>query len=186
MAVVVRDAELSDALRILEIYSHYVAETAVSFEYTVPTPVEFEERMRGTMARYPYLVAERDGVVAGYVYAGAFKSRAAYSWSCEMSIYLDRNAHRQGLGRKLYDAMEQKLRAMGIRNLYACIACPAGDSDPYLTWDSPKFHSRMGYQTVGTFHKCASKFGRWYDMIWMEKYIGGHEDRPEKVVFCKK
>ena len=183
MAVVIRAAALSDAPRILEIYAPYVAETAVSFEYDVPTLAEFEERMRATMAHYPYLVAERDGVVVGYVYAGAFKGRVAYSWSCEMSIYLDRNTHRQGLGRKLYDAMEQKLRAMGIRNMYACIACPAGESDPYLTWDSPKFHSHMGYQTVGTFHKCANKFGRWYDMIWMEKLIGGHEERPEAVRF---
>lgn len=180
---VIRDATPEDAPRILEIYAPYVAETAVSFEYEVPTLAEFEARMRATMERYPYLVAERNGAVLGYAYAGAFKGRAAYDWSCELSIYLDRNAHRQGMGRMLYGALEERLKAMGIRNLYACIACPADETDPYLTWDSPKFHGRMGYRTVGTFHRCASKFGRWYDMVWMEKCIGGHEENPQPVKF---
>ena len=70
---------------------------------------------------------------------------------------------------------------MGVRNLYACIAL-ADPEDEYLTLDSPRFHAHMGYAVVGRFHRCASKFGRWYDMVWMEKHIGGHGDDPEAVV----
>lgn len=90
------------APRLLEIYSYYVQHTAISFEYTTPTQEEFCRRMRHIMSRYPYLVAEVDGTVQGYAYAGAFVGRAAYDWSCELTIYLARDARKMGLGRQLY------------------------------------------------------------------------------------
>lgn len=86
MSVIIRDACISDAPRLLEIYSYYVQHTAISFEYTTPTQEEFCRRMRHIMSRYPYLVAEVDGTVQGYAYAGAFVGRAAYDWSCELTI----------------------------------------------------------------------------------------------------
>ena len=85
-AVTVRSARLEDAGRILEIYEYYVLHTAITFEYDVPTPEEFRSRMQRTMMRYPYLVAEKDGVIMGYAYAGAFVGRAAYDWSCVQSF----------------------------------------------------------------------------------------------------
>jgi phosphinothricin acetyltransferase len=169
----IRDAALNDAERLLEIYAFYVRYTAISFEYDVPTIEEFRERMRKTRVKYPYLVIEKDGLVQGYAYAGTFKGRAAYDWSCELSIYLDCNARGAGLGRALYEAMEAKLKAMGILNLYACIAYPETE-DEYLTRNSANFHSHLGFTTAGRFHQCAYKFGRWYDMIWMEKLVGEH------------
>lgn len=96
--VVIRDAVPADAERIREIYDHYVRHTAISFEYETPTPEEMRERMHRTMARFPYLAAERDGVVQGYAYAGPFKERAAYDWCCEMSIYLAQDARKCGMG----------------------------------------------------------------------------------------
>ncbi len=176
----IRDARPSDAEALLEIYAWYVKNTAVSFEYAVPTPDEFRGRMARTVAKYPWLVAEADGRLLGYACAGPFKGRAAYDWSCETTIYLDRDCRGRGLGRALYEALEAALSSMGVRNLYACIAF-ADPEDETLTLDSPRFHERMGYATVGRFHKCASKFGRWYDMVWMEKCIGGHESRPGPV-----
>lgn len=172
--ITVRDARLDDAEEILEIYSHYIKNTAITFEYTVPDRETFRKRMEKTLENYPYLVAELDGKIMGYAYAGPFVGREAYSHSCELSIYTDKSAHRCGIGRALYSEIESRLKEKGFLNLYACIASPQ-KPDEYLTDDSEKFHSHMGFVRVGTFHSCGFKFGRWYDMIWMEKIIGEHK-----------
>ena len=163
----IREAAVDDAARLLEIYAYYVEKTAITFEYDVPSLKEFRGRIAHIKERYPYLVIERDGVIEGYAYAGVFKDRAAYDRSCEMTIYLDREAVGGGLGRKLYEALEEALKARGILNLYA--------ADEYLDYNSAQFHEHLGYRTVGTFHQCGYKFGRWYSMIWMEKMIGEHK-----------
>ena len=170
----IRSACKEDAVRLLEIYGYYVRNTAVSFEYEVPTTEEFSSRIENTLRRYPYLVLEEDGVIQGYAYAGVFKGRAAYDYSCEVSIYLSRDVRGRGYGRLLYEALEEKLKVQGIRNLYACIASPIAE-DEYLTRNSEQFHQHLGYHRVGEFHKCAYKFNRWYNMIWMEKIIGEHD-----------
>lgn len=179
----IRDVRMEDAERILEIYAYYVEHTAITFEYEVPSLAEWKERMARTMKRYPYLVAEQDGKVQGYAYAGAFVGRAAYDWCCELSVYLDRNARRRGLGRRIYEALEERLKQMGILNLYACIGYPETE-DAYLTRNSALFHEHLGFRTVGEFRQCGYKFGRWYHMIWMEKIIGEHQDQQAAVRFC--
>lgn len=180
--VVIRDAAISDAERILEIYDYYVKNTAITFEYDTPPVEEFKERMERTMSRYPYLVIVKDNMIQGYAYAGPFVGRAAYDWSCEVTVYLDHNARKNGMGRKIYEALEMKLKEMGILNLYACIGYPEAD-DEYLTTNSADFHAHMGFVKAGEFHKCGYKFGRWYDMIWMEKIIGKHNDWQAAVTF---
>lgn len=172
--VQIRSAEISDAKDILAVYEYYVKHTAISFEYDVPTLEEFRERIKKTLSKYPYLVAVRDGKIVGYSYAGAFVGRAAYDWSAELTIYLSPEEKGHGTGRKLYEEIEEKLADMSIKNLYACIGDPL-EEDEYLTRNSEKFHAHMGFTKVGTFHKCGHKFGRWYNMIWMEKIIGKHE-----------
>lgn len=124
--ITIRNAALADAPRILQIYAWYVEHTVITFEYTVPTLAEFEGRMRHTMQKYPYLVIEKDGRIEGYAYAGAFVGRAAYDWACELTIYLDHNAQKCGMGRMLYEALADRLKDMGILNLYACIGFPPG------------------------------------------------------------
>lgn len=171
---IIRDAKPEDAQRLLEIYAYYVENTAISFEYDVPALEEFQMQIRNTMKRYPYIVIERVGKVQGYAYAGPFHSRPAYGWSCEMTIYLDHNVRKSGLGRQIYEALEDRLRKMGILNLYACIGYPETE-DEYLNRNSAEFHEHLGYKKVGEFHKCGYKFGRWYDMIYMEKIIGEHQ-----------
>ncbi|MDY5046475.1 MAG: GNAT family N-acetyltransferase, partial [Treponema porcinum] len=87
-------------------------------------------------------------------------------------------------GRALYTTLEKILKAMNIKNVNACIAAPEKE-DEYLTNDSILFHERMGYTLAGTFHQCGSKFGRWYNMVWMEKLIAAHEENPAPVLpFC--
>ena len=171
--MLLRRAAEEDSDRLLEIYSHYVLNTAITFEIEVPSAEEFRGRVRDTLAKYPYLVLEEDGVIQGYAYAGPFKGRAAYRFSCEVSIYLDRLSRSRGYGRMLYEALENELKRMGILNLYACIGVPLRD-DEYLTHNSEEFHRHLGYEKVGEFNLCGNKFGRWYNMIWMEKIIGEH------------
>lgn len=170
---IIRSACVDDAERLVEIYSYYVEKTAVSFEYTTPSVDEFRSRMEKIMKKYPYLVVESDGVICGYAYAGSFVGRAAYDWSCELTIYLDHECRGRGFGRLLYTELEKRLKDMGITNMYACIGAVEPE-DEYLTNASPRFHERMGFTLAGTFHKCGKKFGRWYDMIWMEKIINEH------------
>lgn len=180
----VRDATSDDAERILEIYSYYVENTAITFEYDVPTIEEFRSRMERTMRHYPYLVIERDGRIEGYAYAGPFVGRAAYDWSCELTVYLDHEARGGGLGRRIYSALEERLKAMGVLNLYACIGYPKVE-DEHLTRNSEGFHRHLGFETVGVFHDCGYKFGTWYDMIWMEKIVGEHRGNQPPVRFAK-
>lgn len=179
--LVVREATLQDAERILEIYDYYVKNTAITFEYDTPSLAQFQERMKKTMQRYPYIVILKDGRIEGYAYAGSFVGRAAYDWSCEMTVYLDNNARKCGMGRIIYEALEKALYDMGILNLYACIACPE-QNDEYLTTNSADFHAHLGFVKVGEFHKCGYKFDRWYNMIWMEKVIGEHKVKQPSVV----
>ena len=174
MQMIIRSATIEDATRLLEIYAYYVEKTAISFEYDVPSLEEFALRIAKTLGKYPYLVLEEDGMVQGYTYAGVFKDRAAYDHSCEVTIYLDHAAKGRGYGRALYEALEQALKGIGITNLYACIADPETE-DEYLTKNSEQFHQHLGFTKVGEFHQCGYKFGRWYNMIWMEKIIGEHK-----------
>ena len=135
--ITIRNATLADAPRILEIYAYYVEHTVITFEYDVPSLAEFEGRMRAIMQKYPYLVIERDGRIEGYAYAHAFVGRAAYDWAAELTIYLDHDARRGGMGRVLYEALADRLKAMGVLNLYACIGYPQVE-DEYLTKTSPE------------------------------------------------
>ena len=221
-----RVARPEDAEALLAIYAPYVEETAITFEYEVPSVEAFRARIAHTLATYPYIVAVEaqeanagtgrvDGAsfsstpafgadavteahrtsehIIGYAYVGRLHERAAYDWSVETSIYVDRCARKHGLGRQLYERLEAILRAMNIISVNACIAYPGTmntaadsgvdiDEDPYLNTNSPDFHAHLGYQLVGHFHACAYKFDRWYDMIWMEKWIAPHPAKPEAMI----
>lgn len=165
-----RVARPEDAAALLAIYTPYVEKTAITFEYTVPTAEDFCGRVRHTLEKYPYLVAEGEGAIVGYAYTGPLRTRAAYGWSAEISVYLAPRAQGKGVGRALYEALIRISRAQGIRNLYACVAVPA-ETDPYLSDNSLRFHEHMGFRPVGTFFRCAYKFGRFYHMVYLEKLL---------------
>lgn len=190
--VTIRAATSADVPALTAIYDYYVTHTAVSFEYETPSTGEFGARLHQVEAQQlPYLVAEAQGSIQGYAYAQPFSERKAYFPSVELTIYLDPSARRQGTGRALYHALELKLHDKGITNLYACIATPVTkpvldhaellnqaltttSADPYLSWDSVRFHHHLGFRLVGVFSQCGFKFGRYYDMVYMEKLIGAH------------
>ncbi|MDD6573397.1 MAG: GNAT family N-acetyltransferase [Thermoflexaceae bacterium] len=184
-SVTIRTAVVKDAEKLLEIYAPYVENTAVTFEYEVPLKEEFEKRIQRTLERYPYLVAESDGEILGYAYAGSFHERPAYDWAVETSIYVNQNKKRMGIGRTLHEALENVLKEQNVLNMNACIAY-IEKGDEYLTRDSVIFHTHMGYRMVGEFYECGYKFKRWYNMVWMEKHIGKHvEDQPGIREFSK-
>lgn len=170
----------ADTKALLKIYNWYVMETAISFEYETPSEAEFADRIRNISAEYPYLKAVEDGKILGYAYAHSFIPRRAYDWSVEVTIYLDKDCRKRGIGPMLYEALERSLKDMGVLNLNACIAMPAAGDD-HVTMDSPKFHEHMGYRLVGTFTNSGYKFDTWYDMIWMEKIIGEHDKKQPAV-----
>lgn len=176
----IRTARAEDTEYLLEIYAPYVEDTAITFEYEVPSLEEFQKRIENIQKRYPYLVAECDGEIVGYAYVSPFHERAAYGWCAETSIYIHQSYRKRGIGRKLYDVLETACREMGILNLYACIAYPETE-DEYLTKGSVEFHEHLGYRMIGVFRQCGYKFNRWYHMVWMEKMIGVHGKNQRPV-----
>ena len=177
----IRIATENDAEKLLEIYAYYVENTAITFEYEVPFVDEFRGRIRRTLSKYPYLVAECEGRIVGYAYASAFKERRAYDWAVETTIYIAKDARKRGFGKELYMALENALALQNIINLNACIGYPIIE-DEYLTKNSVQYHEHLGYKFVGEFHKCGYKFGKWYNMVWMEKCISKHLDCPLQVM----
>ncbi|MDY3854138.1 MAG: N-acetyltransferase family protein [Butyribacter sp.] len=182
----IETVSIDDANELLEIYSYYVKETAVSFEYDVPSVDDFRKRIKKILEKYPYIKAVRnDGYIMGYAYANTFKSRAAYDWSVETTVYVRNNLRQTGVGKALYQELEGYLRNMGVLNMNACIAVTSQE-DIHLTNASVHFHEKMGFKLVGTFHNSGYKFNTWYDMIWMEKMIGEHKAMQAPVLFGEK
>lgn len=183
--IILRITSPEDAVSLLEIYSYYVENTSITFEWEVPSIKEFSERIENTLKKFPYIVAEFNGKPVGYAYASPFKARAAYQWATETSIYVHKDFQHQGIGKLLLSKLEELLAVQNILNVNACIAYPETE-DEFLTKNSAQFHEKMGYRLVGEFHKCGYKFNRWYNMIWMEKMIGEHKSNQTPVIpFCE-
>lgn len=172
--IAIRMATPADAESLLAIYAPYVEQTAITFEYVVPSLDEFRSRISSTLQKYPYLVAIVDGRIVGYAYAGVFKARAAYNHCVETSIYVEMDNRGHGIGKALYAELENRLKSQGIINVNACITW-IDTPNQYVTHQSPDFHAHLGYERCAHFHKCGYKFGLWFDMIWMEKMIGEHK-----------
>ena len=159
----IRIATVQDLEQILSIYGPYVQNTTVSFEYEVPTMEAFRCRFETFTEQFPWLVWEENGIIAGYAYACAPFSRAAYQWCAEPSIYLRPEFHGKGIGRKLYEALEFCLRGQGYHVSYAIITSENAAS--------LAFHRSMGYSLLAEFPGCAYKHGKCLGIIWMEKRL---------------
>lgn len=168
----VRDARASDANALLDIYAPFVTDTAVSFELTPPTVAEFEARIASAQSQWAWLVAERAGQIAGYAYASAFRTRAAYRFTVETSAYVH-PAHRgQGVARALYLRLFEVLIEKGYCNAYAGIALP--------NEVSIEFHKSLGFTPVGVFHRGGWKFGKWHDISWWEVELREEPPPPRR------
>lgn len=158
MLRIAREADLPE---MLEIYTPYIVNATASFEYVPPSPEEFHRRFTQFTKQFPWLVWEEDGRLLGYAYASAPFSRAAYQWCAEPTIYLREEAHGTGIAGKLYAALEEILFAQGYQVLYSLVC---GENIPSL-----RFHEKSGYRIRAVFPAQGFKFGRWLDMIWLEK-----------------
>ena len=176
-SITLRFAVPADAEALVAIYAPYIRKTAITYEYEIPSAEEFARRIETYSAKYPYLVAEIDGIPVGYAYACPLGSRPAFDWSVETAIYIREDCKGMGIGQRLYEKLEAILKIMGIRTMTAAVASVERE-DPYLTNASIAFHLRMGFTPVGTFHNAGCKFGRWYDLTWLEKAIGAYESNP--------
>ncbi|MBR0081855.1 MAG: N-acetyltransferase [Clostridia bacterium] len=178
----IREATAADAAQLQRIYAPYVEHTAITFEYDAPDAEAFARRIEQTRQTYPYLVAEQDGVIVGYAYAAPLKTREAYRYAAEASVYLDAAQTGRGVGTLLYEALERVLVRQNVCLLYACITEPRFENDPYVTDGSIRFHTAMGYAAVGRFPRCGYKFGAWYSVVWMAKELMPRPETPPPFV----
>jgi phosphinothricin acetyltransferase len=166
----VRGAAERDAEACAAIYAPYVTDTAITFESDPPLPAEMAERIATTVCTHAWVVLEDNGRVIGYAYGGPFKSREAYRWSCEVSVYLERGRRRTGGGRALYNALFARLAERGFRTAVAGIALP-NDASVGL-------HRAMGFEPVGTYRRIGWKHGTWHDVAWAQRTIATGQDPP--------
>lgn len=170
----IRLAEESDAIGVLAVYRPYVEETAITFEYEVPTQVEFLCRLQRIQSNYPFLVCEEKGQIIGYAYAHRQMTRAAYQWNAELSVYIDRKHTGRGVGKALYTALIEILKLQHVQTVCALITLPNPVSET--------LHHKMGFKRIGLHPQAGYKLGKWYDVAWYEKVIGNRESPPPDVL----
>jgi L-amino acid N-acyltransferase YncA len=162
----IRAAAAADIAAITRIYAHAVRHGTASFELDPPDEAEMARRQRALVdGRFPYLVAELDGAVAGYAYAGPYRTRPAYRFSVEDSVYVAAEAHRRGVGRALLDRLIAESEARGFRQMIAVI----GDSAQV---SSIELHRAAGFRLIGAIESVGFKFGRWLDSVLMQRALG--------------
>lgn len=183
--ITLRYAELEDSERLREIYSYYVENTSITSECTLPSEDAFRKRVEKISSRYPYIVAERDGHIVGYIYASPLVDREAINHSIQISVYVRNGMKKSGVGKRMYRAIESVLERMGVTNMYARVAVPKVENE-HLTKNSLQFHEYMGFTKVGLLENAGYKFHQWFDMAIMEKFIAPHRDRPDEVRFFDK
>jgi L-amino acid N-acyltransferase YncA len=160
---VIRLAAADDVPDIHAIYAPIVTATAISFEEIPPSTQEIAARIEHTLQSFPYLVAETNGQVIGFAYAGQHRARAAYRWSAEVTVYGAERARGHGVGRALYSALLPKLSEAGFHAAFAGVALP----NPA----SIALHKSMGFEFVGTFREIGYKFGQWHDVAWWQRLL---------------
>ncbi len=174
MKPAIRLAEPVDAAAILEIYAPIVRDTHISFEMTVPDVAEIEMRISSALAMYPWLVCTIGSQIAGYAYASAFRSRYAYQWTTETTVYVHRDFQRRGISTALFRSLIAILRAQGFRTAVGVIALP----NP----GSIRSHEAVGFRKLGVFKRVGFKAGRWRDTGWWQLELQALPDSPQTPI----
>ncbi len=168
-----RMADVSDAEELVKIYATYVTDTAITFEYDVPSVCEFRNRIEHISAQYPYIVCLYKDKIVGYAYAHRYAERAAFQWDVELSIYLNIDYKNLGIGKLLYNKVIEVVKLQNVQNIYACIT---SDNEKSL-----KFHKKLGFKFIGIFKDTGYKFSKWYDLIWLGIRTGDKNQKPEPM-----
>jgi phosphinothricin acetyltransferase len=162
----IRPVTPDDAAAICDIYNHYIRHTTITFEQDLLDEAQMAQRIADVSASYPWLVAMVDGRLIGYAYATRWRSRAAYDYTCESTIYLAQDGVGRGLGLPLYQALMQALKDAGMHAVVGCIALPNAGS-VFL-------HEKCGFEKVGHFPQVGKKFGEWIDVgFWQLSFEEG-------------
>jgi phosphinothricin acetyltransferase len=169
----IRDASELDAEACVAIYTPYVTDTAITFEIEPPTVAEMASRIAQAQQTHAWMVLEDDGRVVGYAYAGPMKPRAAYRWSCEVSVYLEPGRRRTGGGRALYEALFERLIERGFRTAIAGMTLP-NDASVGL-------HKALGFESIGTYRQIGWKLDAWHDVHWRQRPLAVLPDPPEET-----
>jgi phosphinothricin acetyltransferase len=170
--ILVRPATPNDIPAVAGIYGQAVREGTASFEIEIPDAAEMMRRYESlSAAGYPYVVAELDGALLGYAYAGLYRARPAYRWTVEDSVYVEVGAHRRGVGRALIERLIADSEARGFRQMIAVIGDTANTG-------SIELHRAAGFRMVGTFENVGFKFGRWLDSVLMQRPLGPGAQTP--------
>lgn len=169
-----RSANPADAAACAAIYAPYVADTAITFETVPPRAEEMAQRIVAAVRSHAWIVLTDEGRVAGYAYGTPFKSRAAYRWSCEVSVYVELGRRRTGAGRTLYDALFARLAERGFRTAVAGMTLP-NDASVGL-------HRAMGFTPVGTYRRIGWKHDAWHDVAWAQRPLAVDGDPPAELV----
>lgn len=169
----VRDATTADAASCAAIYAPYVTDTCITFEQEPPGAADLQARIAAAQEAHAWLVGEIGGRVVGYAYAGPYRPRAAYRWSCETSVYLDRERLGDGHGRTLYRALLDRLADRGYRTAVAGMTLP---NDPSI-----RLHEALGFEPIGIFRRVGHKHGRWHDVGWMQRDLGEPGTAPDAL-----
>ena len=159
----VRPASVADAEACASIYAPYVTDTVISFETEAPSAAEMASRIATALENHAWLVLEEDGRVVGFAYGGRFAPRAAYRWSCEVSVYLEMGRRRTGGGRALYEALLERLAELGYHSALAGMTLP--------NEASAGLHRAMGFEPVGTHREIGFKHDAWHDVAWMQRRL---------------
>lgn len=170
MSAFIRFITPDDYAAVLAIYAPFVANTAVSFEYEVPSSAAFADRIEAITDRFPFLVCEIDKEVVGYAYASKHRDRTAYQWSVESSVYVRPDAHRRGVATALYTTLFALLQHQEFINVYAGITQP--------NERSVAFHRSLGFQDVGLYENIGYKFGQWHSVLWLSRTLQPHSAHP--------
>jgi L-amino acid N-acyltransferase YncA len=173
VASLIRMATVNDAAAVAEIYRPIVESTAISFETVAPDADEIRQRIQNILDSHPWLVCERDGVVVGYAYASKHRSRAAYQWSVDTSVYVDDRFRRQGIGHGLYLSLLAILREQGYANAFAGIALPSPAS--------VALHERVGFTPIGVYRRVGYKLGAWHDVGWWQRPLERADQPPSSI-----
>lgn len=173
----IRLIQEADTEEVLGIYEPYIRETAITFEYETPSVEDFRNRMKEISADYPYIVCLANEKIVGYAYAHRQMERAAYQWNVELSVYIDQNYLRCGMGKTLYSALIEILKLQNVRNVYGVVTFPNENSE--------RLHEYFGFKKLGVFHGTGYKGGAWHDVMWFEKTIGDYDLEPKPFVSIK-
>jgi len=173
--VTIRAVAAGDAPAIAAIYAPVVANTVISFEETPPDADEIARRIAAVTRTHPWLVAVEGDAVAGYAYATKYRERAAYRWAVDTSVYVDERYRQRGVGRALYAALFETLRALGYLRAFAGVALPNPASEA--------LHEAVGFREIGVYRAVGFKFGRWHDVRWYGLSLGESDAPSEPRTF---